>query len=411
MKNMITTTLLTAPRLFLLRPLATTTQALQFASSRTETYKRNSNYCRRRHSHSDVVLHQSMSSSSSSSTTPGKDSQYIAVTEEDDNGTTLGGISLLEHVNINVPDHSNLDFYTKILGMGLDPRRAANVAKGSGTIWANCGASQFHLPYGETAQVIPGNIGLAYSSLQPLKDRITAATVSPGYDYEYEIRTDERSGCEYVKLHDGYGNIMYARERAVDLNTDVDTIKQPILSSQASSEAIKEFGEAIVTKYGRDNETECIGIDYVEFRCPRGTVSPISEFYECALGAVVDVVQDGADDVAIVCCGKISASGRPTQCLIFRESDEPTPPYDGHHVALYVGDTRGDFEQVFKNCEKAGVVWANPRFSDKAHTLEGAKRYKQFRFKHILNLETGKTVFTLEHEMRSVEHSAWPGKR
>mmetsp|Transcript_14649 Transcript_14649/g.22656 ORF Transcript_14649/g.22656 Transcript_14649/m.22656 type:complete len:416 (-) Transcript_14649:138-1385(-) len=413
-KKMITTTLLTAPRLLLWRSTISTTQALQFASSHTETRRitrssanniANNNF-RRHHCRQS---HHGIGSTASNSNDNQRTNTIIEEEENDDHDANiLGGISLLEHVNINIPDHSNLDFYTKILGMGLDPRRAANVVQGSGTVWANCGASQFHLPYGDTAQVIPGSIGLAFSSLQPLKDRLTVADAdaSSPEKYQFEIGTDERSGREYVKLHDGYGNVIYARERAVDLNTDVDTMKQPILSGKN----VEEFGEAIASEYGRD-ETDCIGIDYVEFRCPRGTVPPISEFYECALGAVVDVVQDGADDVAIVCCGKISASGRPTQCLIFRESDEPTPPYDGHHVAMYVGDTKDDFEHVYKNCEKAGVVWVNPRFSDKATSLEGAKRYKQFRFKDILDLETGKTVFTLEHEMRSVEHSAWPGKR
>ena len=45
---------------------------------------------------------------------------------------------------------------------------------GKGTVWVNCGASQFHLPFGEEAQVIPGNIGLFYDDLEPLKQRLNA---------------------------------------------------------------------------------------------------------------------------------------------------------------------------------------------------------------------------------------------
>ena len=45
-------------------------------------------------------------------------------------------LTLLEHVNLNIPEHKYaLPFYLDILGFGLDPRRAQNVAKGSGTVW------------------------------------------------------------------------------------------------------------------------------------------------------------------------------------------------------------------------------------------------------------------------------------
>jgi hypothetical protein len=76
---------------------------------------------------------------------------------------------------------------------------------------------------------------------------------------------------------------------------------------------------------------------------------------------------------------------------------------------MYVGRSGDDFEVAFKNAELAGIVWVNPRFSDKADTLEGAKKWNQFRFKDIVDMESGETIFELEHEIRSVEHEAWPG--
>jgi hypothetical protein len=42
--------------------------------------------------------------------------------------------------------------------------------------------------------------------------------------------------------------------------------------------------------------------------------------------------------------------------------------------------------------------------------LQGAIEWKQFRFKDIIDIETGQKIFELEHEMRSIEHEAWPGK-
>ena len=45
-------------------------------------------------------------------------------------------LTLLEHVNLNIPEHKfAIPFYLDILGFGLDPRRAQNVVKGSGTVW------------------------------------------------------------------------------------------------------------------------------------------------------------------------------------------------------------------------------------------------------------------------------------
>jgi hypothetical protein len=66
-------------------------------------------------------------------------------------------------------------------------------------------------------------------------------------------------------------------------------------------------------------------------------------------------------------------------------------------------------QQAFKNALIADVVWDHPQVSEKVDTLEGARKWKQFRFKDIVDMETGETVFVLEHEMRSIEHELWPG--
>ena len=115
--------------------------------------------------------------------------------------------------------------------------------------------------------------------------------------------------------------------------------------------------------------------------------------------------------VAIIALGKIDSTGRADQTLLFRETTDAIPKYDGHHIAMYVGTSTADFEQAFENAKMANVVWVNPRFSDKAMTLDSATHWKQFRFKDIVDMETGKKVFELEHEMRSIEHEAWPGPK
>jgi catechol 2,3-dioxygenase-like lactoylglutathione lyase family enzyme len=336
-------------------------------------------------------------------------------------------LTLLEHVNLNVPSHEpSLTFYFEVLGCGMDPRKAGNLLDPQSekkTVWANCGASQFHLPRGAAAQVIPGMIGLRYDSLQGLKSRVSArgAGGSDGGDDDdnvvvrsAEAGTDSE-GRETLRLVDKYGNVFLCRSGGNPVSDP--SLEQPVIRS---SEADR-WGW-VAEKYGaRDGgeaedsaPADCRGIDFVEFRCPRGAAEKIALFYESVLDATTSVVRRGDDDdgaVAVVAFGSVDANGRADQSLLFRETDQDIPPYDGHHVALYVGQTRADFEQAFKNCETAGVVWVNPRFDDKASNLQGAKKWKQFRFKDIVDMRTGETVFELEHEVRSIEHSAWPGPK
>ena len=192
-------------------------------------------------------------------------------------------------------------------------------------------------------------------------------------------------------------------------NDTLSMLRQPLLTTSSTAnqwdELITHFGISIT------EESECRGIDYVEFRCPIGTADRIALFYDSVLDATTSVVQDtnNQDKVAIVGFGRMDSNGKAEQCLLFRETREAIPPYDGHHIALYVGKSEADFEQAFKNCETAGIVWVNPRFSDKASDLQGANKWKQFRFKNIIDMNTGATIFELEHEVRSVTHSAWPG--
>jgi hypothetical protein len=345
-------------------------------------------------------------------------------------------LTLLEHVNLNVLDQEDiLPFYWTILGCGMDPRKAANLAPGAAkkTLWANCGASQFHLPYGAvTAQRIPGTIGLRYDSLEKLKARlllqqqqqqakakadgdhgsesadgaagVVAASSSETSQHRYEIVVDHRNGQEVIHLTDCYGNVFHCRAGGSRVET---TLRQPVISPTETD----EWGE-VATKYGCD-ESDCRGIDYLEFQCPVGTAAKIALFYESIFDATASVVQDGdtATDIAIVAVGNVDETGKADQSLLFRETEEVLPPYDGHHIAMYVGKSQADFDQAFKNAATAGVVWVNPRFSDKADTLQGAREWKQFRFKDIVDMETGEKIFELEHEMRSIEHESWPGKR
>jgi catechol 2,3-dioxygenase-like lactoylglutathione lyase family enzyme len=329
-------------------------------------------------------------------------------------------LTLLEHVNLNVPSQEYVvPFYFDLLGCGMDPRKAENLAPDAPkkTLWANCGASQFHLPHGATPQRIPGHIGLRYDSLDGLRSRLVEQTALRDANKKNQdedtkdpivrdvaMGVDFRTGHEYIKLVDHYDNVFYCRAggSVVDFRW-----QQPFIRASETN-----AWDNVATRFGMD-ETDCRGLDYIEFKCPRGTAEKIALFYDSVLDATTSVITDdeghNPTQVAIIAFGHIQANGKADQSLIFRETDETLPPYDGHHVAMYIGENAADFDQAFKNAKLANVVWVNPRFSDKADTLEGARHWKQFRFKNIVDMETGETIFELEHEMRSIEHEAWPG--
>lgn len=82
--------------------------------------------------------------------------------------------------------------------------------------------------------------------------------------------------------------------------------------------------------------------------------------------------------------------------------------YDGHHVAIYVRD----FRQTFVRALEAGVVYDNPRYSDRGGTFDLALANKQFRTLCMHPCAPGACgpshCFQLELEVRTLDHPACP---
>ena len=80
---------------------------------------------------------------------------------------------------------------------------------------------------------------------------------------------------------------------------------------------------------------------------------------------------------------------RPEADLFGKPAQEP-PDYDGHHIAVYVANFSGPHGYL----DERGLITEE---SDNC----------QYRFQDIVNPDTGKVLFTLEHEVRSMRHPMW----
>lgn len=244
----------------------------------------------------------------------------------------LGNVVGLEHVNVLVPDQGLATlFYVSGLGLTRDPYLMTSVDN----MWINVGKSQFHLPTGKaqvlrgrTAMVIPGR-DLLVKRLENMKKPLE------GTKFSFEEHNDHVTaicpwGNEYV-------------------------LYEPRKSAFAGM---------------------ALGMPYVEFDVPTGTAKGIADFYRTVIGTMASV----KDHAAHVSVGY-------GQELIFRETDKPLAPYDGHHIQVYVANFSKPHKQLV----------------DRKILTEESNRY-QYRFNDIVDPATGTKLFEIEHEIRSITH-------
>lgn len=254
----------------------------------------------------------------------------VAYSEED-----VGNIVLLEHINVQVPDQSLATLFY-IVGMGFTRDPYMNV--GLRNMWANVGEQQFHLPT-RPPQAIQGHIGLVVPDLDDLKERLAAVEEGlKGTQFSWSAKAD------HLEVTCPWGNRFQcypASSRSADM---------------------------------------ALGIPYVEFLVAPGRAAGIVRFYDQVLGApgTTEPGKDGA-------IGRVKI-GR-NQSLVFRETEEPLKPYDGHHIAIYVAN----FSRPYSFLKQRGLI---------SEEVEN----HQFRLKDVIDPESGDCLFLLEHEVRSLRH-------
>ncbi len=122
-------------------------------------------------------------------------------------------------------------------------------------------------------------------------------------------------------------------------------------------------------------EGMALGMAYVEFDVPRGAVDGIAGFYR-------DVFATGARVEGTAAHVSVGIG----QELIFRESDA-AEAYDGHHIQVYVANFSGPHGKLVER----GL-------------LTEESNQHQYRFQQIADPATGKALFEIEHEIRSLRH-------
>ena len=123
-----------------------------------------------------------------------------------------------------------------------------------------------------------------------------------------------------------------------------------------------------------------LGVPYIEVPVARGAAEGIARFYEQIMLAPARRESIGGLPAARVTVGA-------DQELIYRETDAPIPDYDGHHIAIYVAN----FSTPHAELTRRGLVFEE---SDQC----------QYRFRDIVEPQSGQLLFTLEHEVRSLTH-------
>jgi hypothetical protein len=123
-----------------------------------------------------------------------------------------------------------------------------------------------------------------------------------------------------------------------------------------------------------------LGMAYVRFDVRPGAAAGIARFYREVFAAPADLLDDADGPRARVMVGA-------RQYFVFRETDAPEQAYDGHHVQIDVADFSGPHRRL----QALGLV-----------TEESSQH--QYRFRDIVDPGSRSVLFTVEHEVRSMQH-------
>jgi hypothetical protein len=123
-----------------------------------------------------------------------------------------------------------------------------------------------------------------------------------------------------------------------------------------------------------------LGMAHLAFDVPKGAAAGIAQFYNKIIGAPAKLEKGRNGASAKVHVGM-------NQHLIFNETSGTLPPYDGHHIQLYVVNFSGPHRQL----NERGLI------TEESNQV-------QYRFAKIVDPDSGDLCYELEHEIRSITH-------
>jgi len=223
---------------------------------------------------------------------------------------------------------------------GLGLTRDPYLMTGLDNMWINVGRAQFHLP-ARGAQVVRGTTGLVIPDPAALLERLGRVQKDLA-----ETKFSYRETNDGVEVTCPWGNRIRCHAPDAD-------------------------------RFGRIT----LGMPYVECDIPQGTsLAGIARFYREILGGLAGVAEDarGAHAWAVLGDGNK---------ILFRPTAGEQPAYDGHHIQI----TLADFSGPHKKLLERGLI-----------TEESDQH--QYRFNDIVDVDTNKVLFTIEHEVRSMRH-------
>jgi hypothetical protein len=248
----------------------------------------------------------------------------------------LGNIVNLGHLNLGVADQLvSTVYYVTGLGLTRDPY----INTGIGNMWVNVGMSQFHLPTGKPER-FRGVTGLVMPDRAALLERLQHVR-KPLEGTQFNFRESN----DAVEMTCPWGNRMRCH--------DPDE-----------------------RRYGPVS----LGMAYLDFAVRPGTAAGIARFYRDIIGAAAEVtVAEGTP------CARVTVGAG--QAFLFRETDAPEEPYDGHHVQIYICDFSGPYNKLLER-----------------DLIFQESNQHQYRFKDIIDLDSGAVLHTIDHEVRSLQH-------
>lgn len=265
-------------------------------------------------------------------------------------------------------------FFVTGLGLCVDPRPAERTREAS-LLWCRMGFAMFHIPADSTddsrpCDQIAGSIELLVprGSLERFATSLCDFSPSTGAARN-EKYVSVVAPCCPIRL------------------VEADAETEQAIAAEESSRAGHPPSASSVPWHPIALHRLCVNVGASE-------LPGIADFFARVLGAEVAL----ADDKSLLTVFADAPGQR--QRLEFITVDNP-PPHDSGtwHLALYIDDFLSAFDRALAD----GLIFDNPRFSDRGGTRELAAENAQFRTLHL-----GKGGRQLELEIRSNTHPSCP---